>query len=805
MVISGVLGRKILRDLFSARWQYLAIGAMVSLGVAFYIASYSAYVNLEASFARSYESLLFEDFMIQFHAAPERVAARLERLPGVAAVEGRLVEDVGVELPGRAQNRKLVGRLISIPENRELKVNRLKLVEGRLLSPRARREVLLEASFAGYHQLRPGDEIEAVRGTGRVRLRIAGIVQSPEYLYVVRSRQELMAVPDTFGVMFVSEDVLGPLVGKGGAINEIHIKLAPDAPLEPALRRAGQTLEAYRPNDPIPRTDQPSNQMLQQDVEGFRSYAILFPAFFLSVAVAAVYSLLTRLVHQQRPAIGLLRSLGYSRRSVLWHYLSGALALGLVAALVGDLLGLWLARWTSLLYMGQLQVPEALVLPRWNLVWTGLAIGAAATGLGALFPANAAARIRPAEAMRPLSPTFGQRSILLDRLFPGLKLVWKLPLRNIFRQPKRTFSTLFGIVAGIALMITARGLLDSTEEAIYEIVSGSYRYDLRLDLLRARDSSIVHRVRSWPGVVRAEGVLEVPVDLAHGGKTYSAMVSGQDPAAGLLELRDPAGQPIQIPEEGALFGPTLRKRLELEVGDVVQVSVPKNVVAESFPPVSLRVAGFTDEAIGTVAYLRRQNLWSLLREELELPPSAVSGVVIKVAPKYAAEVRSRLQKLPDAGSVLSVPEIRRMLERVMETFRIFVLIMELFGVALAVAMIFNMVTINVLERGPEIATLRTIGFGRRQIAAMVTFENLVVGLVGIAIGLPFGRWFIEQFWLLAQTEEQQELFTYEISVKPATYAISAVAILAAVLISQIPALRMLGRMDLAKATKERTS
>lgn len=798
-----ILLRKLLRDFAASKWQYAAIGAMVMLGVAFYNASYAAYLNLNGSYERSFNVLRFEDFSVQFHAAPKRVASRIAQVRGVQAVEGRLVEDVILELPGKVQSRKLIGRLISMPVGRELALNRLKLVEGATLGSNSRREILLEASFAQHHLLKPGAWVEAVRGSSRVRLRVAGIVQSPEYLYVVRSKQDLMASPDTFGVMFVSDEVLGPLVGKPDLINEVHGRFTAAARPDSTLRQVQAALAGYRPDDPVLRADQPSYQMLMQDVQGFRIYAVMFPAFFLSVAAVAVYTLLLRLVHQERPIIGLFRSLGFSRRTVVWHYLLGATCLGLVAGVLGGAVGLWLAHWTSMGYMSMLQVPEKEVIARGSVLAAGVGIGVLTCAVGAFFPARFASRIQPAEAMRPAAPSFGSRSLRLDFLFPRMRLLGRIPLRNLFRQPRRTLSTLFGIVAGIALMMTAKGLLDSSEIAMDELISGSYRYDMRLDFLRPQTTAALNRVRSWPGVVRAEGVLEAPVEFRHGEERYAAMLSGQGEAAALHRLTDDRGNKIVLPREGAIFGPSLRKRLQLERGDTVVVTLADQFAEENPREHRVLVAGFNNEAMGTVAYLRREALWRLMRADLELPPNALSGIVLRVRENEREEVRRRLLDLPEAASVLSVAEIRTLIETMMSTFRIFVWIMELFGVALAFAMIFNMVTVNVLERTAEIATLRTIGVSRSQIAWMVGTENLALALLGVATGLPFGRWFIGWFWLASQTEEQQELFTFNVALKPETYWMSALAILLAVALSQLPALRLLGRLDLAKATKER--
>lgn len=799
-----VLTLKLVRDLWKARWQYLAVALMVILGIMFFNGAYAAYVNLDSSYANSYRRLSFEDFGVTFNTAPERTADRIQKIPGVKAVEGRLVEDVILELTGKT-TKKLIGRLIGVPPDRPMKVDALKIVQGHYISGKTDREIMLEASFAKYHKLKPGDFVEAVRGASRAKFRIAAIVQSAEYLYVVRSKQELMALPDTFGVMFVSKDVLGPLVGKTGQINEVRVTVNDPERIGPIMRRAKEALAAYRPDDPVERKDQPSFQMLQSDVKGFQAYAVLFPAFFLSVAAMTVYTLLMRMVHQQRPIIGLLRSLGHGTATVVTHYLGAALLIGVLGSAIGTVLGQAMAGWVSRLYMGELQVPYEDVSPRVSVLIAGFIIGTLTCTVAGYFPARMAARIRPAEAMRPVTPTFGRRSLQLDRMLPGVRLLWRIPLRNIFRQPRRTLSTLFGIVAGVALMMTARGLLDSTTVAIDQMIGGAYKYDLRLDFLRYQSHSVVNRVRSWPGVVWAEGSLDVPVDMKHGSATYSGLVSGQEPDAKLHTLVDAGGLPVNPTSSGAVFGPTLRKRLNLEVGDLVEFRIPEDVTKERPTLRLVRVTGFNEEAIGTVAYMRFNDLNRLFRTDLELPPNAIGSVLVMAKPEYLGQTRQRLLAVTDAASVSSIPELRTLIEGQLKTLRIFVWIMELFGAALALAMVFNMVTINVLERSAEVATLRTIGVSRREVGTAIALETLVIAVIGAFAGLPAGLAVVKGFWAASQTPEQQDLFTFNVVILPETYVISAVAIVVVAMISQIPALIHVGRMDLAKATKERAT
>lgn len=803
-MVASLLNRKAIRDMRLSAVSYVAIGLMVALGVAFLIGSYSVYLNLDGSYQGSYRRLRFEDFSIRFNAAPERVIGRLADVPGVATVEGRWVEDTGLEIDGKP-GAKLVGRLIGVPTERPLRNNQLRVIAGRMLEVGDDREVLAEANFAQHHKLRPGDSLTIERGGTRVSFRIAGIVQSCEYLYVVRSRQDLISMPDTFGVLFLSNTTLGRLFGRLGEINEVHGTAISPSTRAQAMLGVRQALSAFDPELPVAREDQPSYQMLQQDVQGFQAYAVLFPILFLGVAVASVSTLLTRQVHAQRPVIGLLRSLGFSRSAILLHYLTGAVVLGAIASAAGIGLGVWMGKLLSQFYMTQLQVPFPEFQPRWTVAAFGALVGTATCGLAAVSPARRASRIPPAEAMRPATPSYGARSLRLDAWIPSASLLTRIPLRNVFRQPRRTLSTLIGVISALCLMVTARGLLDSMQAALDGMMRGMFGYDLRVDFVEFQGRRTADTVRRWPGVIWAETTLELPMEFRKGSRTYSALLNGVEPGSRLRPLVDDRGRPVVVRGEGGVFGSALRSRLDLKVGDLVWASLPEQMTPESSRAVGIRVVGFNEEAIGTQVYLLRSEVERKFRRELSLPGNAITSIAMKVQPGYLADVRRRALDLPYAGSTMVRVSLESMIQRLVNTSRRFVLIMEVFGYILAFATIFNTITINVLERRSEMATLRTLGVSSGQIGRMVSLESLVVSVFGLIIGLPIAYGFVQLFWKAAQTPEQQELFSFSVVVRPESFAIAAISVLVISGMALIPALRGVQRMDLAKAVKERST
>ena len=107
---------------------------------------------------------------------------------------------------------------------------------------------------------------------------------------------------------------------------------------------------------------------------------------------------------RQRPIIGTLRAAGLPRAAVVRHYLGFGLVAGLGGALIGALLGLALAGQLTHVYTRELSIPVSVTrLSAWTPL-AGIAFGLL-TGLAAsAAPALAAARIAPAEAMRPFPP-----------------------------------------------------------------------------------------------------------------------------------------------------------------------------------------------------------------------------------------------------------------------------------------------------------------------------------------------------------------------------------------------------------------
>jgi putative ABC transport system permease protein len=121
-----------------------------------------------------------------------------------------------------------------------------------------------------------------------------------------------------------------------------------------------------------------------------------------------------------------------------------------------------------------------------------------------------------------------------------------------------------------------------------------------------------------------------------------------------------------------------------------------------------------------------------------------------------------------------------------------------FALVISAAVIFNTMTVNVLEREREIATMRALGESRGRLQGMITLENLLVGLLALVPGLAIG---VGSTYSLFQVFSSSSDFYLPFYIAPLTYGIVILLIFGTALLSQVPAMRRVNRMDLAEATK----
>ena len=128
-----------------------------------------------------------------------------------------------------------------------------------------------------------------------------------------------------------------------------------------------------------------------------------------------------------------------------------------------------------------------------------------------------------------------------------------------------------------------------------------------------------------------------------------------------------------------------------------------------------------------------------------------------------------LSNLDVVSSVSSTTSTRQMYDSIIDNLSMIVILIVILSGALAAIVIYNLTDININERIREIATLRVLGYRRREVLMYILREIFVMATIGIAIGLGIGvflHWFI-----VINIESVGILFSLTISWQSYIYAI----------------------------------
>ncbi len=784
-----MLNRKLWRELAHMRGQAIAIGLIVASAVATYLTMRGAYESVSRAQSAYYEQYRFGDVFASLKRAPETVARRIRAIPGVAAVDTRVVLDVTLDVP--ALREPASGRILSIPDDRTAMLNALHLRKGRFVAPGAAGEALASEAFMRENGFEPGVTISAVIN-GRWRpLSIVGVAISPELVHEVRPG---MAFPDArrFAFLWMSRQALGTATGFDAAFNDLVITLAPGAREKDVIAALDRLLEPYGGLRAYGRDEHPSHRMVRDELMQDRVTAIIIPAVFLAVAAFLIHLVLTRLVASQREQIAVLKAFGYSQSPIVLHYTGFALLIVAAGVAAGTPLGLWLGHGLTSLYTRFFSFPVLL----FRLSVAGFLVPVSVSILAAVTASAGAVRrvvaLPPAEGMRGEQPprfTAG----LLERL--GVHRLVSPParmiLRSLERRPVRTIFSIAGLATASMTLVIGQFTFDALEHMIDMQFRAAQTDDATVIFAEPRSIRAARDLARLPGVIRVEPFRAVPVELRHGHRVRRVAVTGLDRDSTMRRLVDSNGRIRTLPASGLVLTKKLADVLGIRAGETIVMEALEG----SRHTRSVIVVSLLEEFIGTSAYASRQELNRFMGEE-----SAISGAHLAVDRARSERLYAQLKKMPGIASVsLREAALASVRETIVENIAISATMLVLFAGVIAFGVIYNGARIALSERGRDLATLRVLGFSRREVAGMHIGEQAVLTAASIPLG--FGGGYLLAIWIAAMFDS--EVYRIPVIVSGRTFAITFFIIVAAAASTSWLVQRRIRGLDLVEVLKAR--
>ncbi len=785
----STLHRKLLHDLWQMKSQAVAISLVMGCGVATFVMSVSTAVSMYQSQSHYYEEFRFADVFLNLKRAPSTLVPQLAAVSGVARMHARVVAQVDIDVPGMIEPAQ--GSLISIPDYYERGLNELHLRLGRYPEPASPPEVLVHESFASAHHLRPGDSFHAVINGKKQRLTVSGVALSPEYIYPIRTG-ELLPDDRRYCIIWMRRSELEASFDMKGAFNNATFSLLPGANASAVLKAIDTLTAKYGGLGAFTREDQVSHRFLSDELSQLRALATIPPGIFLVVAAFLLNIVISRLVRTQREQIAALKAFGYTNRKVALHYLSFAAVITVAGIIAGSAAGVWMGLGMTRIYVKFFRFPyfEYHLHPA---VVTGAALFACAAALvGVITAVRDAARLPPAEAMRPeppasYHPTFIER-FGVETWFPQTA---RMIFRQIERQPVKALFSVLGVALAVAVMMLGSFSKDLLNFILEFQFQRSQRQDAIIAFNEPSDSGVLNSLASTTGIRKVEGFRSVSTRLRYEYRTHLVCLMGLQDDHSLFQLLNIKGGAVELPREGMIISQSLAKILRVQTGDILDV----DVLEQDRPRHKIRISGTIDDFSGTSAYMTVQALNRAMKEGRVL-----SGAFVTIDGAMAAQTYKELKNMPRVAGVnikrAAIETFNRTMSENLLRLRIFNIG---FACIIAFGVVYNAARIALSERSRDLATLRVLGFNRREISRILLGEIGALILAGLPVGMFIGYGFVAVAIEALQTRTQR----FPLIVEPHTFAVAVVVVLTAAVISSLVVRRRLDHLDLMQVLKSR--
>ncbi|MBA4137695.1 MAG: ABC transporter permease [Opitutus sp.] len=781
------LDRKLLRDLRRLKGQATAVTLVMACGLAMLIMARSLIASLDGTRATYYQTNRFAEVFAALKRAPNYVASRIAAIPGVAAVQTGIAVQVTLDLPGLDEPAS--GLVRSLPDYTAQELNRLFLRRGRWLTPGARGEVLVGEAFAEANQLQPGDTLAMLLNGRRQEFHVAGIVLSPEYIFESRPGA---ALPDsrTYGIFWMPYKEVATAWDLYGAFNHVSLTLEPGAQEAPVVAALDALLRPYGGLGAYGRKDHPSHIRVTDEIRVLSILSIGFPAVFLTVAAFMTNSVLTRLLALQREQIAILKAFGFTNRQIVTHYLKFAAVIVVGGTTLGCLGGVALGNELVTMYRLFFRFPDLSFRLDQPAVLVALSVGLGAVVAGVFSAVRRAAKLPPAEAMRPEPPT-NYRQSLLERAGIGrwFSTSFRIAVRNIERRPVQALFTIAGLALATALLI----LPNTFKAGIAEVLDFQWdvvqRQDINLGLVEPSNARIVHEFARLPGVIHVEPSRSAAVRIHFNGRSRQIGLRSLEPGGRHSRAIDIAGKEIVPPEEGLIVSAKLADVLGAKLGDELILEALEG----KRPSRPLPLVGLAEDFTGIAAYMRRTAINRFLGEG-----DVISGASITLDTAQRAAFLRELKGIPRVSSVAIKETMRQSFrDTTAQSMGLIQTIYLTFAVIVAFGVIYNNARISLAERARELATLRVIGLTLREVGAIIVIELSLLALVALPLGLLMGTGLATGIIQSVNTETVRIPLVFT----SYTYTFAALVVAAASAVSAVVVLRKLKQLDLIGALK----
>jgi putative ABC transport system permease protein len=787
VALKGLAGRKV-RALLTA----FAVIIGVSMVSGTFVLTDTMQKSFDGIFETSYENT---DVVVSGHqvvesetadvpTVPSSLLRDVRALPEVGAAAGSIQDDTTAKLID-AEGDSLAGMnptIVSAFDYTQPQLSPLKLQSGQWAKGAG--QLAIDAGTAKKHDYAIGDKVGVS-------------VNGPVEQYTITGIAKFGEVDSLGGAVIAVLDVptAQAVLHQEGQYDEIAITAADgtsDAQLSSAVK------ELAPANADVKLAAQEAKDAAKETNEGLsfvRYFLLGFGGIALFVGAFVIFNTLSITVAQRTREFATLRTLGASRKQVLRSVQIEGLVIGVLASVIGLVLGIGIAKGMNALFVAfGIDLPNAGTVVNSRTIIVSLLLGTVITLLSSIVPARRATRVPPIAAVREGSelPQTGMQkhstkvavgviaaavaamalgvfggvagglvALLLGggllTLFIGVALIaprlvkplaslvgWparraggsagRLASSNSIRNPSRTAATAAALMVGLTLVTAVAVLGNGLRASVNDAVGKQLQ---NADYVLAGSNGATYAAEADTTLAETDGV-----ELTSGIRQGEALVDGEE---GLI-----AGVDAATIGHFYTFDWT-----EGSADTVSQLGDDGAIISEPYADkqdlkvgdgIAITTPSGDKHTVIVRGIHNPPQLDSLLGDvaigqqafdaAYEAPKNSMTFVDTEAGVSTAA-IEKAAAGYPDAN-VSTEAQFGKDRTKSFATFLSMIYVLLGFSVIVSLFGMVNTLVLSVFERTRELGMLRAIGMTRRQARRMIRHESIITALIGAALGLPLG-------------------------------------------------------------------
>ena len=740
-----------LREIKNSPGRFLSIFAIVAIGCAFYAGIRASAPDMLYTADKYYKDQNLMDIRITsqtINGICEEDVDKIRKTEGIEGIYPTHIKDV-ITI---SNNSKMVLRAHGIPinnlnpENNNY-INRITITEGRL--PEQSGECLVENKNFLQSGLKIGEKIILESGLEEplsqsmktCEYTIVGTAKIPLYVSFERGVASIGDGTINSFILLPEDDFIH------NTYTDVFMTVKGTKDIDSYGDEYFNVINEVKDKVTSPEwivTDRNSHfgfRELKNASENMETIAAVFPVFFFFVAVLVCMTTMTRMVDEQRGAIGTYKALGYSVNKIILKYLLYAGPAAVLGGVAGCTAGVLI--FPTIIFNAWKLVytlPSIAFVFQPVLVITTILVAVIIIITATFFACKKELTRSPAILMRPKAPKAGKKIFVekINFIWKKLSFIQKVTVRNIFRYKKRFIMTVIGISGCTALLVGGFGIYDSVSEIVNLHFHEIHLYDgvvYSTDMSPGAREDYEGIFEKYKGIKQSAGSCQYFVTLDNGDEDINTTVlipENVDEFRNFMVLRNlTSKKEIDLNTKGILIDEKLSKELNVKIGDTI--SVPDKIGKEEY---IFQIDGIIENYMGHYIIMSPDTY------RIAYGHTAPQTTLLVKFDGMGQEEESLLgEELMSDKRILSVAFTTGMEENINDTIKslnIITAVLIVSAGALAFVVLYNLTNISVSERLREIATIKVLGFFDKEVSAYVYRENIILTILGSIMGLGLG-------------------------------------------------------------------